>query len=102
MVEKDGEGFAACFLLPCVHVYAVYRYASINFCYVFTALSSSELHNFNWQGKGTGKGCLHQKSYPNWPAPSPRKEKEGKLIVVQNKNHILQKNIYHKLEWSRS
>lgn len=78
MVEKDGEGFAACFLLPCVHVYAVYRYASINFCYVFTALSSSELHNFNWQGKGTGKGCLTRNLTPIGQLLLPgRKKKEN-------------------------
>lgn len=65
MVEKDGEGFAACFLFPCVHVYAVYRCATINFCHAFTALSRSELHNFNWQGKViSGEGAYTRNLTP--------------------------------------
>lgn len=62
MVEKDAEGFAACFLLPCVHGYAVYGCASINFCHVFSAFSKSELHDFNWQGKAISCEGAHTRN----------------------------------------
>jgi len=43
-----GRVLLPAFLLCYVNLYAIYRCAGINFCYVFSMLSESELKDFNW------------------------------------------------------
>lgn len=105
MVEKERmeRVLLPAFLFPYVHLHAVYRCASINFCYVFSALSKSELHNFNWQGKAIScEGAYTRTLTKIDQLLPPGRKRKANYLLHRIKKHILQKNICQRLEWNRS